>query len=67
MNFKELKKGDKLDFVQFGNGIFSATVIENFPEKEVVFIKVNFSWLMKIKTVVSYYGYNLYLAKKKGK
>lgn len=63
-NFKDLKKGDKLKYVQFGNRIYNGVVIENFPDKELIYLKLKIHFFFSIKTICAYQGYNLFIAKK---
>ena len=60
MEFEKLKKGDKINNVEFGFNIHSAKVIENFPEKKKIYLKINLGlWgLMSINVIKKYEDYN---------
>lgn len=62
MKLKELKKGDKIKIL-WGHGLSSAKVLENYPDKEMIYLRVNFGlWgLIGEKVIRSYYDYNFEL------
>ena len=62
MHLSKLKKGDEI-IVEFGEAVHKAKVIENFPLKEKIYIKVNTGiwYLFNIKTLRSYSSYNFNL------
>lgn len=63
-NFKELKdlvKGDKF-IISYGFGYYKTTVINNSPEEQKLFLKINVgTWLFPIfiKNVFEYNDWNL--------
>jgi len=60
MDLKDLKRGDKIKNVEFGYKLYKAKVIENFPHKNKIHLKLNFGlWgLIGMKIVKNYHEYN---------
>jgi hypothetical protein len=61
MKIFELKKGDIIHNVQFGFGIHKAKVIENFPSKRKIYVKIYVGFCYRPKKLINYSDYNLEL------
>lgn len=60
MELKNLKRGDKIKNIEFGYELHDAEVIENFPNKKKIYLRLNLGlWgLIGIKIVKNYHEYN---------
>jgi len=65
MDFKELKKGDRLKYVEFSFNLYDAIVIENFVDKEILYVKIKVGFLSYFKAYNTYNSVRFLLAKKK--
>ena len=61
MKIFELKKGDIIHNVQFGFRLYKAKVIENFPSKRKIYVKIYVGFCYSHLKLINYSDYNLEL------
>jgi hypothetical protein len=59
MKMSELKKGDIISNVRYGFKLHKAKVINNFPSKNKIYLKIYASWVFTPLELFNYSDYNL--------